>query len=255
MLRARAYAAAVALSGKVLVIGGEDSHAQTASVELYDPVLDAWSELAPMASQRAGHLATALPDGSVLVAGGRGPSTLPQSAEIYDPESDAWSSAAPMNERRSSFAWTTLPSGKVVVSGGYGSAGALASAELYEAENDAWIMLPPMLFARVEHTLSALDDGRVLAVGGGPREVELLAPESIEAPGAASGGCAMRGRGSDAGALFGILLALVASRVRPARARTDRQILRARWPLGVTYRTRGVGSRSTGAIRRPRSRS
>ena len=82
MKRARAGAAGVRLaSGEVLVIGGAAGEAPEASVEVYDPGSDVWSEVAPMAVARRGHTATLLPDGDVLVAGGSDASGPVASAE------------------------------------------------------------------------------------------------------------------------------------------------------------------------------
>lgn len=67
--------------GKVLVHGGHDSYkwaaAQTPSnvAELYDPVLDSWTEVAAMNERRTYHSASLLlPDGQVLAMGGVDPS-------------------------------------------------------------------------------------------------------------------------------------------------------------------------------------
>jgi N-acetylneuraminic acid mutarotase len=91
------FPAALLPDGRVLVTGGfvsapqPTANASTALAELYDPATNAWSAVASMATARAGHTATALPDGRVLVAGGQNrrnvgattQTTLLSSAEVY----------------------------------------------------------------------------------------------------------------------------------------------------------------------------
>src|SRR5687768_3643919 len=55
--------------GRVLVVGGTNG-TSLASAEIYDPVTATWSPTGSLATPRAGHRATLLPDGKVLVTGG-----------------------------------------------------------------------------------------------------------------------------------------------------------------------------------------
>ncbi len=98
-----------------------------------------------LATDRADHTATLLPDGTVLFAGGVYYS-LP-SAELYDPESGTSALPATLpdtRERHGSLVTarayhtaTLLPNGNVLVAGGVSSdfVTVLASAELYDPSN------------------------------------------------------------------------------------------------------------------------
>lgn len=59
--------------GRVVIAGGDGmgwSPSTTATVVLYDPATDTWSDLPPMPEARAAGAAVTLPDGSVFIAGG-----------------------------------------------------------------------------------------------------------------------------------------------------------------------------------------
>ncbi len=99
--------------------------------EVYDPVADAWLEVAPMHLARVDHAAALLNDGRVLVTGGHvadagyHPGDIDvtlrpgmESAEIWDPRTNSWSWAPPMAMRRMFHSATTLRDGRVLVVGG-----------------------------------------------------------------------------------------------------------------------------------------
>ena len=79
-----------------------------------------------MASARAGHVATLLPDGRVLVTGGfffsRDPGVAaplaPTAPEIFDPRSGTSAPAGTMVAERSGHTATLLEEGRVLIVGG-----------------------------------------------------------------------------------------------------------------------------------------
>jgi hypothetical protein len=89
----RAFHTATRLAdGRVLITGGTplrrpfaSTPQPLASAELWDPVADRWTDVAPMRNARSSHDAVLLTDGRVLVAGG---SAAP--GEIWDPTTDGW---------------------------------------------------------------------------------------------------------------------------------------------------------------------
>lgn len=87
--------------GKVLVQGGHDSFKWSGSqvpsnrAEIYDPVLDTWTEAATMGARRTYHSASLLlPDGSVVIAGGVDPT---QSETFTD--ADGMIASGPLNQK------------------------------------------------------------------------------------------------------------------------------------------------------------
>lgn len=96
LVEARAGHTATLLdNGMVLIAGGFGAGGPLESAELYDPKkppeesgcacdLGSFQQAGSLASARAGHTATRLPDGAVLLAGGRGASVL-ASADVYRP--------------------------------------------------------------------------------------------------------------------------------------------------------------------------
>lgn len=162
------------LDGRVLVAGGDDSHAAPApSAERYDPWSRTWAPTGPMTALRAFHAAALLPDGRVLVAGGADPSgALLDTAELYDPAANTWTPAARMGATRQEHTATPLADGTVLVTGGFGldrggsTGGYLASAEVYDPASDSWFPVGPMSSARSQHTATRLQNGLVLLAAG-----------------------------------------------------------------------------------------
>ena len=88
----------VALDGKLYCMGGRTpDNARTNGVEVYDPVTDAWSAVAPMIDARDSFGAGVL-DGKIVVCGG---AEDEQAVERYCPSTDSWERLPPMLTGRS----------------------------------------------------------------------------------------------------------------------------------------------------------
>jgi hypothetical protein len=90
-----------------------------------------------MATERAGHTATALPTGQVLVTGGQALKTLAEflpSADLYDSATGAFQATGSLTVPRKYYSATSLGDGRVLVAGGNDiiSGVSLASAEVYQ---------------------------------------------------------------------------------------------------------------------------
>jgi len=118
-----------------------------------------------MATQRAAHTATLLPDGKVLVAGGFTGGGSLVSAEVFDPATSTFASAGNMNAARAGHTATLLPNGKVLIAGGYNGS-YLASAELYDPAAHTFMPTGTMVTSRSGHVATLLNNGKVLLAGG-----------------------------------------------------------------------------------------
>lgn len=120
--------AAVTLSdGRVLVTGGLTGqhpapYVGIRSAEIYDPVRNGWTNVAPMLATRFAHTSVLLHDGSVLAIGGAlGRSEAADGsvvlAELYDVAANAWTSANfPISHDVLRRAYVVVrPSGEAVV--------------------------------------------------------------------------------------------------------------------------------------------
>ncbi len=171
--------------GDVLVAGGYRSTVSTlggpqngtqplASVELYHPSTNTWSNAAPMATARADHTATLLASGKVLVTGGYGSAGVLTSTELYDPASNTWSARAALPAGRWGQTATLLLNGKVFVFGGSNTSSSntpIAAGEFYDPVANTWTATSPigpighLADGTIFHTATRLLDGRVLIAG------------------------------------------------------------------------------------------
>ncbi|AUX23564.1 uncharacterized protein SOCEGT47_040910 [Sorangium cellulosum] len=165
------HAATLLPDGKVLVTGGtasSSSHSSTATVEVYDPVTNAWTGLQSMTDLRTLHTATLLQDGKVLVTGGRryvppSSTTALASTEIYDPAAMQWVSTPLMANAHGWRAATLLHDGRVLAAGADGVSH--TSADLYDPATDTWTEAAPMAGSHRWHTLTRLGNDKVLVAG------------------------------------------------------------------------------------------
>src|SRR5262249_13299944 len=104
-------------SGKVFLVGGEYSGPSgtanwTNTGEMYDPVANTWSPIAPFPQTQFGDDPTeVLPNGKVLAGYLSGPQTY-----FYDPAANSWSLAANKlrNDRSDEETWVLLPDGSIL---------------------------------------------------------------------------------------------------------------------------------------------
>jgi Galactose oxidase, central domain/Kelch motif len=168
--RAR-HTATLLLSGKVLVVGGQNQGGPLASAELYDPASNHWSPAGQLQTARYGHDAVRLTNGKVLVVGGRASVSAPiSSTELYDPATNSWSAGPNLSVARSDLTATLLDDGRVLVAGGDASASSSPApqkaGDLIDPTGKTLMQTVSMGSARADHTATLLDDGRVLVTGG-----------------------------------------------------------------------------------------
>lgn len=123
----RTLHAAVGLGdGRVVVVGGLCGGVPTASVQLYDPHADAWTDLAPLCLPRARHAAALLPDGRIAILGGVYGTPL-DSIEVYDPRTEEWTEGGHLPAPMADHAATACADGVLVTGGQTGLPALLVS--------------------------------------------------------------------------------------------------------------------------------
>ena len=150
--------------GKILVAGGQNGTTRLGTVQIYDPIAQTWTPVAPLGDARTQATGQQLADGRVLVCGGTGgPNTpgVPYSCERYDPALDVWLSTASMPFNFTAPRSVALHDGRVLVWGGSLNAGVL-----YDPATNKWKFTTSM--AQIPGTAAVglvLTDGRVLVAG------------------------------------------------------------------------------------------
>ncbi|HEY7187194.1 MAG TPA: hypothetical protein VH436_11640 [Vicinamibacterales bacterium] len=162
----RYYASAVLSDGRVFVSGGEYSNAgsETNKTEIYDPVIDTWTELtAPSGWTTIGDAACAvLPDGRLLL--GHLDSTK---TAIFDPASDTWTAGPTKGVSSSEESWVLLPDDTVVTV----RCNSSQQAEKYDPASNAWVSagtLPVNIIEVASSEIGAgvlMNDGRAFYAG------------------------------------------------------------------------------------------
>jgi N-acetylneuraminic acid mutarotase len=111
----RHHLTSAVVDGKLYVIGGRTVNSNSSSSlsyvnlnsnEMYDPISDIWTSIAPMPSNRSGLAAAASADGNIYVFGGEDAISIMtfDNNEKYDPNTDKWTSEAPMPTARHGLA-------------------------------------------------------------------------------------------------------------------------------------------------------
>jgi hypothetical protein len=185
--RASGFTATLLGNRTVLVAGGYGAGPAAldtlTNAEIYNPGTATWTATGGMATARAEHSATLLPDGTVLVAGGTycapggcaisGVTPL-ASAEIFNPATGTWSATGGMVTARYGFLATLLPNGTVLVAGGTAPCGTTAqcpttAAEIYDPAAGTWASTSTSLYAATYppgyFQATVLPDQTALALG------------------------------------------------------------------------------------------
>ena len=145
---------------------------QSATVEMYDPKTDTWTQKADMPTPRSA--STSVVNGKIYAIGG---TALNQkqwrldTVEVYDPATDTWARAKSMNHARDGAAISVVD-GKIYVMGGTGwpqipnhPGPFLSSMEVYNPKTNQWREIGDMPAAKSSHTASVID-GKIYVIGG-----------------------------------------------------------------------------------------
>jgi Kelch motif len=156
----------------VIVVSQADTGKSAVATVIVPPrvVSGAFAAVGNLATARAKHSATLLPNGKVLIAGGAGDDFQPlASGELYDPSSGRFSPAGNMTTPRSGHTAILLANGKVLIAGGAQTRSAVisgvaaygVSAELYDPSTGIFTATGSMLSGGWAVS-TLLPDGRAL---------------------------------------------------------------------------------------------
>ncbi len=149
------HASAVALGGKLYVIGGQtnaggrrEKSRYVNAVHAYDPKTGKWTPRAPMPTARSA-MAHDIIDGKIYVAGGRPPRG--HDFAVYDPKADKWTPLPDLPTQRNHIAAAAID-GKLYVAGGRFGGGFRSeitpALEVYDPATNQWSARRPMSEAR-----------------------------------------------------------------------------------------------------------
>ncbi|MGE3404784.1 MAG: kelch repeat-containing protein [Vicinamibacterales bacterium] len=158
-----------ALDGRLYAVGGTPTSAVSfslvASAEVYDPVADTWTPIAPLPHEAA-MMAIGAINGRLYVAGGEtnAASGVP-SADVfeYDPGTDTWAQKTPMPTGLGHVA-SVVSGGRLVVLGGY-NAGWDNRVWEYDPAADVWVQGISLPLGRTDFEVVE-SGGRLRALGG-----------------------------------------------------------------------------------------
>jgi N-acetylneuraminic acid mutarotase len=198
---ARGGGVAVALNGRVYVIGGAGPMPNASSptirprqpqrslgtVEEYDPGTNTWRTRSSMPTP-CNHMGGEAVNGKIYVIGGRlsgafiigFPGNI-NLVQVYDPATDSWLTKSPMPTARSGLNTASL-NGIIYAAGGEvqdnNYLAAFRAFEAYDPASDTWWQLPPMLLPRHECIMATLGN-RIHVAGGTVQSAIVPLPKGL----------------------------------------------------------------------------
>jgi N-acetylneuraminic acid mutarotase len=163
----RSQGAAVALGGKVFIVGGASNDRLVSPTYLYDPATDRWSIVAALPTPRD-HLAAIAFAGRVCAVGGRKLSLLQNLAsfECYDPGRDAWQTMPDAPTARGGIG-AAVVGNRIFVAGGEQPIGTFKELDIFDSSTGTWTRGPELPTSR--HGLGVVAAASTIYVmSGGP---------------------------------------------------------------------------------------
>ena len=130
--------AAVALNGKIYLIGGfdTDTNVPSAVVHVYDTKTRTWSQTAPLPAPRGGH-ATVVLEGKIHVLGGGNSNATIADHDVFDTAKNAWTALAPLPRAEGSPAAVAFR-GKLYAIGGRSGSSDFGAVDIYDPATNSW---------------------------------------------------------------------------------------------------------------------
>src|SRR5262245_44929908 len=129
------------IKDKIYVAGGSGPNMNQTELEVYDPALNTWTQLASMSIGR-NHTAGGVIDSKFYVVGGRPGDVAGSALEVYDPATNAWTRLANMPTGRSGVG-AGVVNNELYVFGGE-LPRLFDNVEVYNPLNNTWTQLAPM---------------------------------------------------------------------------------------------------------------
>jgi hypothetical protein len=180
------FASAVLADGRVIVAGGEYSYlggSDTSATEIYDPVADTWTTIAPPSgwSNIGDAPSCLLADGRWLLG-----NPFDSRTALFDPTSDTWS-AGPnkLNSSSAEESWALMADGTVVSCDCYGH----PDSERYDPSSNTWVSCGTTPVDLVEASSLELgpavlmNDGRMFFMGATPHCALFTSPTTSSGTG------------------------------------------------------------------------
>lgn len=161
--RKKSHAALVGVCQKLYSIGGFDGSKRLASVDIYDPQLERWSEGPAMHTPRSAFGAACDSKGNIYCIGGYSNSRHITTVEILDSKTKQWREGPPLQEGRSYVQAAAIGNNIYAVGGTNGST-RLRSVEKLSNE-DRWVSIAELNIPRSRPGVATLN-GCIYAVGG-----------------------------------------------------------------------------------------
>ena len=153
------------LGERLYLFGGWDGERYVATVYIYDPQADTWTEgRTPMDTGRG--LAAAAPlGGHLYVVGGHDGERELNTCTIYDPETETWEKCAPLAVGRGGLGLVTL-GGQLYAIGGGGRTSYLGFNERYNPADDTWNLVETPLVGEWRSPGVVAFETTIYATGG-----------------------------------------------------------------------------------------
>jgi uncharacterized protein (TIGR03437 family) len=129
------------INNKIYVAGGNGPNMNQTELEVYDPAMNTWTQLASMSVPR-NHTAGGAINGKFYVAGGRPGDTAASALEAYDPQTNIWTRLRNMPTGRSGIG-AAVVNGELYVFGGE-QPRQFNEVEVYNPLSNTWTQLAPM---------------------------------------------------------------------------------------------------------------
>ena len=165
----RCYVSTVTLHGKIFAIGGRTSSdpGRLSSGEMYDPVLNLWSNVSEMTVERSDFAAVVFEDRIYAIGGFDGINYL-NSIERYNPKTDTWNIVGHLVTPRQGVT-AMVCRNKIYVLGGFDGVERLQSVECFEVKWNGslqWHHVPNMITCRSNFAACRMENQDIMVIGG-----------------------------------------------------------------------------------------